>query len=77
MREKIIELTMQSGAKFYLNSEDLNSFGVPETPDSYVGNYLTGSRGPMMRVKTATDATAEDRFINPGQIESMKVTYLT
>jgi len=77
MREKVIELTMQSGVKFYVPSEDLNSLGVPESPDSYVGNHLVGSRGPMLRVLTALDGTGEERFINPSQIESMKVTYLT
>jgi len=76
MREKVMELTMQSGVKYFVPNEDLYSMGVSESPDSYVGSYVVGSRGPMMRVLTALDATGEERFINPSQIESMKVTYV-
>lgn len=74
-RSKTVELTMINAAKFYVPEEELNTFGVPETPDSVIGNYIKGSRGPMLRVNTLADMSGEVHFINPIQIVSMKVTY--
>jgi hypothetical protein len=76
-REKTIELTMMSGAKFYVNTADMNTLGISDNPESYINGAIRGTRGGMLRVTTSLDPlTAEERFINPAMIESMAVTYL-
>ncbi|WCS69434.1 hypothetical protein Goe24_00540 [Bacillus phage vB_BsuM-Goe24] len=74
-RTKKVEITMIDQKVWYVNTEDLNTLGVSESPDSFIGNYIRGSRGPMLRVNAAADMTGEERFINPALIVDLKVTY--
>lgn len=74
-RSKTVELTMTSGAKYYVPSEEFNSANIPESPDSVIGNYIRGRRAPMLKVNTQPDMLGEELYVNPMMIESMKVTY--
>jgi uncharacterized protein YlzI (FlbEa/FlbD family) len=74
-RKKTIELTMMSGAKYFVNTADMNTLGVADNPESYVNEYIRGSRGGMMKVNTMSDGTGTEHSINPAMIESMTVTY--
>lgn len=74
-RNKTVELTMVSGAKYYVPAEEFNSANIPESPDSVIGNYIRGRRGPMLKVNTLEDMSGEQLYVNPQLIESMKVTY--
>jgi hypothetical protein len=75
-REKTIELTMMSGAKYFVNTADMNTLGVNDDPESYVNGYIRGTRGGLMRVNTMADGLGTEHFINGAMIESMTVTYL-
>jgi uncharacterized protein YlzI (FlbEa/FlbD family) len=74
-RSKTIELTMMSGAKYFVDTADMNTLGVADNPDSYVNQYIRGTRGGLMRVNTMSDGTGTEHFINAALIESMTVTY--
>jgi hypothetical protein len=75
-RAKTVELTDVNGAKWFVHEEVFNLAGVPETPDSVIGNYIHGSRGPLLKVNTLANMTGEEIYLNPNAIVSMKVTYL-
>jgi hypothetical protein len=74
-RAKTVELTDVNGAKWFVPEDEFNSGGVPESPDSVIGNYMHGSRGPMIKVNTLSTMLGEWHFLNPDAIVSMKVTY--
>jgi len=69
-----IELTMQSGAKYYLDPALLNTLGVIDEPRSYIYSAINGARGSLMTVKSVGDLTGADTYINPRLIESVKIT---
>ncbi|QIW88660.1 hypothetical protein P59_062 [Bacillus phage P59] len=75
-REKTIELTMMSGAKYFVSSADMGTLGISDNPESYVNGYIRGTRGGMMRVNTLADGSGVEHFINAALIESMTITYL-
>jgi hypothetical protein len=74
-RAKVVEITDVNGVKCFVPEELFNLGGVPESPDSVIGGYINGSRGPMLRVNTLADMSGEYYFLNPEAIVSMKVTY--
>ena len=76
MRKKSIELTMITGEKYFVDTADMYSGGIADNPESYIGNYISGTRGPMMRVNTLVDGSGTEHYINPKMIVSMTVTYL-
>jgi len=69
-----IELTMQSGAKYFLDPKLLDSFGVKDDPESYIYSCILGTRGGMVRGYAAADLAGVPTFLNPRLIESAKVT---
>ncbi|AXH71102.1 hypothetical protein BSP36_059 [Bacillus phage BSP36] len=75
-RAKQLAITMIDQKVWYVHTDELNTFDVSESPDSFIGSYIRGSRGPMLRVNAAADMTGEERFINPALIVDLKVTYL-
>jgi uncharacterized protein YlzI (FlbEa/FlbD family) len=74
-RKKTIELTMMSGAKYFVNTADMETLGVADNPESYVNEYIRGTRGGLMRVNTLENGTGNEHFINGAMIESITVTY--
>ena len=48
---------------------------IPETPDSVIGNYIRGSRKPMLKANTNATFTGTWVYLNPIQIVSMTPTY--
>ncbi len=69
----VIELTMQSGAKFYLDPALLNTLGVIDEPRSYIYSAINGARGSLMTVKSVKELTGADTYINPRLIESVTI----
>ncbi|AFQ96310.1 hypothetical protein [Bacillus phage vB_BceM_Bc431v3] len=72
---KTVELTMITSEKVYVSMDEFNLGGVPETPDSVIGNYIKGSRAPMLRVYATVDLTGAYFFVNPKMIVKMVPTY--
>ncbi|AHN66542.1 hypothetical protein Bcp1_065 [Bacillus phage Bcp1] len=72
---KTVELTMITGTKVYVPLGEFNLGGVPETPDSVIGNYIKGSRAPMLRVYATAELTGDYFFVNPKMIVSMTPSY--
>jgi len=70
----VIELTMQSGTKFYLDPAVLDTFGVKDDPRSYIFSAINGARGGLMTVKSAKELTGANTYINPRLIESVTIT---
>lgn len=75
-RAKTVKLSLQDSTICYVPEEEFNLGGVPEKPDSVIGNYIHGSRGPMLRVNPNADMSGEYYFINPQMVIGMWVTYL-
>ena len=74
-RPKTVEVTDINGMTWYVAKEEFELGGVPEQPDSVIGNYIRGSRGPMLRVNSQEDMKGIEAFLNPCMIVTMKVTY--
>jgi hypothetical protein len=75
-RKKTVKLTMINNSICYVPEDEFNSAGVPESPDSVIGNYIKGSRGPMLRVNAMEDMSGKSYFVNPRMIVDMEVIYL-
>lgn len=70
---KGLELGMFDGAKVYVPASALKELGVFIPVDSFIGNYLRGSRGPLLTVyPDSTFAEGTGYFINPAFIVSVK-----
>lgn len=70
---KGLELGMFDGTKVYVPASALKELGVFIPVDSFIGNYLRGSRGPLLTVypdQTFTEGAGY--FINPAFIVSVK-----
>lgn len=74
-RQKDVRLTMYDGTYVYVPAEEFNLGGIPESPESVIGNYIKGSRGPLLRVNTAADMSGEELHVNPQAIVAMKIIY--
>ncbi|QEG13556.1 hypothetical protein MARVELLAND_25 [Bacillus phage vB_BspM_MarvelLand] len=72
---KSVEVTTILNEKAYVPLEIFNTFGVPDAPDSIVGNYIKGSGAPMMKVNVAEDMSGAFYFINPQMIVKMVPKY--
>ncbi|AID17715.1 hypothetical protein JBP901_gp002 [Bacillus phage JBP901] len=72
---KTVELTMMTSEKVYVPLETFNLGGVPEAPDSVIGNYIKGSRAPMLRVYATADLTGDYFYVNPKMIVKMVPSY--
>lgn len=69
-----IELTMQSGAKYFMDPKELNSFGIPDDPKSYIYSCILGTRGGLVKGFAAADLLGAPTYLNPRLIESAKIT---
>lgn len=69
-----IELTMQSGAKYFMDPSELNSFGIPDDPKSYIYSCILGTRGGLVKGFAAADLAGAPTYLNPRLIESAKIT---
>lgn len=72
---KAVEVTTMLNEKAYVPLEIFNTFGVPDAPDSIVGNYIKGSGAPMMKVNPMEDMSGDFYFINPQMIVKMVPKY--
>lgn len=70
-----VSIKMLDGTTYYVSMTEFNSGGVPEKADSVIGNYIHGSRGPMLKVNTAADFTGSELFVNPKLIVTMTPTF--
>lgn len=75
-REKTLELKLVTGDVCFVHRDEYDTMGIPDEPMSFIGSYIVGSRGPMLRVNTLADMTGTETFINPRHIVSLQVTYL-
>lgn len=75
-RPKTLEVKMNNGDVFFVNENEYNSMGISDSPDAFIGGYIRGSRGPMLRVNTLVDMTGAEHYINPSLISSLRITYL-
>lgn len=75
MRAQTVELTLVDGSVVFMDTTELEVGGVPTRADSVVGNYVSGSRGILMRTNTMADGSGDEYFINPRHIVKMKVSY--
>lgn len=75
MRSKTVEIKMINGDTWYVPKEEFNSFNVPESPESILGSFIRGSRGPLIKVNAMADMSGEYKHINASFILDVKVTY--
>ncbi|WRW34752.1 hypothetical protein CF5_0067 [Staphylococcus phage CF5] len=67
---KYIEITMQSGNKFYLVSTDDKNYVRQD-----IDYMLSGSSGMSIKVNTSSDINSGVTYINPAKIESFKIIF--
>ncbi|AOZ61972.1 hypothetical protein QCM8_51 [Bacillus phage QCM8] len=72
---KSVEVTTILNEKRYVPLEIFNTFGVPDAPDSIIGNYIKGSGAPMLKVNVMEDMTGAWEFLNPQLIVKMIPKY--
>jgi hypothetical protein len=70
-----IELTVMGGLKYFIYPDELHIGGIPDNPTTYIGQFIAGNRGPMLRVNTVEDLSGDQLYINPKMIISMRVIY--
>lgn len=75
-RPKTVQITMITGTEYFVPEAEFNSMGIPESPDSVIGNYIRGTRGPMLRVNTLADMTGTYKYVNPQMIVDLDITLL-
>lgn len=71
-----VSIKMMDGTTYYVPMAEFNVGGVPEKAASVIGNYIHGSRGPMLKVNTTADFTGTELFVNPKLIVSMNPSYV-
>lgn len=74
-RTTTIQLTMINNAIWYVDPSELFMGGIPVDPTSLVGNYIVGTRGPMLHVWSAAGGTGTEAWVNPKQVVSMTIAY--
>lgn len=67
---KHIEITMSSGAKYYLVSTDEKKFSRQD-----VDYMISGSSSVSVKVNTTEDVSSSIIYINPKRIESFKIVF--
>lgn len=72
---RTVQVTTILNIAYYVPAAEFNSGGVPDSPDSVIGNYIKGSRGPMLLVNTLADLSGNWFYLNPKHIVHMTVAY--
>lgn len=67
---KHIEITMSSGAKYFLVSTDEKSYNRQD-----IDYMLRGMDETSIKVYTESDITSPQVYINPNRIESFKIIF--
>ena len=72
---KSVELTMITGVPVFVPMDIFNLGGVPESVDSVIGNYIKGTRAPLLEVNDKEDMTGVTFYVNPKMIVNVKPKY--
>ncbi|WBF81757.1 hypothetical protein [Staphylococcus virus vB_SurM-PSU5] len=67
---KHVEITMSSGAKYYLVSTDENKFSRQD-----IDYMISGADSVSIKVFTESSSTSPQVYINPRRIESFKLIF--
>jgi hypothetical protein len=67
---KYIEITMQSGSKFYLVSTEDKNYTRQD-----IDYMISGSSGVTAKVNISSDINSGVAYINPEEIESFKIIF--
>jgi hypothetical protein len=72
---RTVQVTTVLNLTYFVPTAEFNSGGITESPDSVIGNYITGSRRPMLMVNTLADLSGSWYYLNPKHIVHMTVVY--
>ncbi|WFG33861.1 hypothetical protein YN120080_144 [Staphylococcus phage vB_SauM_JDYN] len=67
---KHIEITMSSGAKYFLVSTDEKNYSRQD-----IDYMISGSSSVSVKVNTTEDVSSSIIYINPRRIESFKIVF--
>jgi hypothetical protein len=70
-----VKVTMIDSSVWYVDNSEFTVAGITTPPDSVIGNYIKGSRGPMLKANSAVNGTGTETYLNPHLIVRMDVTY--
>lgn len=72
---KNINIKMNNGDLFYVDTTLFTSGGIPENAHSLMRNYIRGSQSTTLHVFTAANNGGTEAWVNPLLISSYTISY--